>query len=176
MACVAGACDTGSRCPAGYGGCSPDSATPPAAASTSCTTSDLAAIRQACPGPDGGAAGCSASFQKLLATNPPCYGCLSQFFGTGAYARCLAPYLTASCNHALTCASACQTATCDGCPAAGAKACDSAVFDQGGECTPWIYGYFCAQAAIGGPGAFCDFSKVNDAGIWLEIVGQHYCQ
>jgi len=111
----------------------------------------------------------------LLDSNAGCYDCLQQFLNPGAAARCLAPFLSASCNHELTCALECSTDTCGGCSAGAKSGCESTAFQAGEACSPYISGYFCARAAFGGPGAFCDAKTIGDIGLWLQGVGAYYC-
>ncbi len=173
--CTAFACDSGSTCPAPYAGCSPSALVLPPAPSTSCTAVELDAIAVACKGPDPGQP-CFVALQKLLVQNAACQSCLLQFTGNDAYARCLAPYLTASCNHELTCAVECSDAVCGQCATSQKKACSDALYSSGEACAPFTAGVWCASAALGGPGAFCDYPKNQDAGQWLRTVGEHYCR
>jgi hypothetical protein len=99
---------------------------------------------------------------------------MQQFTYGGAVAKCLAPFLNATCNHALTCAVDCSQ-SCADCPATGQKACREAAFASGGACNPFVSGQFCAAAASGGPGAFCDAERISDIGLWLQGVGAYYC-
>lgn len=167
-------CNNGSRCPAAYAGCNPGNVTTPPVESTSCSSSDLAVLANACQGPNPGL-GCTQTFQKLQQTNPGCYNCMRQFAAEDAYARCLAPYLSQVCNHELTCGVECTAESCSRCPPVRQSACQDAVFSQTGQCKSFVSGYYCAQAALQGPGAFCDFAKYNDLGLWWQAVGQAYC-
>ncbi|MCB9577865.1 MAG: hypothetical protein H6717_12660 [Polyangiaceae bacterium] len=168
--CIGQACTTGGNCPAPYGGCLPPKLTAPPVASTSCSGADLSTLANACAGTSDA---CSKQFEKLLTSNPPCYDCMLQFAADDAYARCLAPFLTPDCNHQVTCAVECGNETCGECSDAEADGCSKYVFGKGGSCGEWINGYYCNQAALAGPGAFC---KWNDAlGPWLLSVGSHYC-
>ncbi len=168
--CVGQTCSTGSTCPAAYAGCSPAAVTTPAFRSTACSAADLNALGDGC---SGAGAGCGSAFGALLSTNPACYDCMLQFTDEDAYMRCLAPYLSPSCNHALTCASDCSDASCGQCSDAAADACGEAVFDSGGACRSHLDGLYCNQAALEGPGSFCQFD--GDVGHWLMAVGGHYC-
>jgi hypothetical protein len=173
--CDGFACATGETCPAPYGGCSPAALTPPPKKSTSCSAPELDVLAQACEG-SGTQPGCGSSFGDLLGTNPDCYSCLLQFVGDGAYASCLAPYLSETCNHQLSCAADCSNSTCEGCSPIESMDCEKKAFSLKGACEPWLYGYYCAQAAIQGPAKFCDFSSYgNDVGLWIQAVGGHYC-
>jgi hypothetical protein len=140
--------------------------------STSCSSAELDQLKQACNGPQPGP-GCGQYYQSLLSSNPKCYDCLLQFSADSAYVRCLVPFLTPGCNHDLTCASFCSNTSCGQCSPGQEDQCSSQVFGSGGQCAPWINGYFCAQAALSGPGAFCEFS--GDVGDWIFSVGSHYC-
>jgi hypothetical protein len=170
--CIGQVCSSGSTCPAAYPGCSPDSLTPPPAASKSCSGAELTALAQACPGENPGP-GCGQWFQDLLSSNPPCYDCLLQFTTDSGYPRCLVPFLTPGCNHDLTCASFCGSASCGQCSGSQQDSCQQQVFGQGGQCNPWINGYYCAQAALSGPAAFCEFN--GDVGQWIAGIGAYYC-
>jgi hypothetical protein len=85
----------------------------------------------------------------------------------------LVPYLTPGCNHDLTCAVFCSNGACSQCSNPQQDACQQQVFESGGQCNPWVNGYFCAQAALSGPAAFCDFA--GNVGDWIAGVGAHYC-
>jgi hypothetical protein len=146
--------------------------TSPPASFKACNSSQLGQIAGACKG-EGGNPACSDAFQKLLGSDPGCYDCLIQFATESAYARCLAPYLSPACNHSLTCALECSNTSCNQCPAAKEEACRDGLFSQGGVCRPYVYGYYCAQAALSGPAAFCEYS--GDVGQWIGKVGAHYC-
>ncbi|MBX3126910.1 MAG: hypothetical protein KF718_09345 [Polyangiaceae bacterium] len=172
QSCVAQACSSGSTCPAAYPGCSPDALTPPPVASSSCSAQELSALAAACQGSPPGP-GCGQYYQTLLTSNPQCYGCLLQFTTDSAYSRCLAPFLTPSCNHDLTCALFCSNGSCNQCSPGQDPGCRQQVFEQGGQCASWVNGYYCAQAALSGPGAFCEFS--GNAGQWIAKVGGYYC-
>jgi hypothetical protein len=170
--CIGQVCSSGSTCPAAYPGCSPDALTPPAVASNSCSLQELDGLEQACSGAPPGPS-CGQYYQSLLSSNPACYNCLLQFVGDTAYARCLAAFLTQDCNHSLTCAMYCSNTACGQCSGAQQESCQDQQFSSGGQCQPWVNGYFCAQAAISGPGAFCEF--LGDAGQWIAGVGAYYC-
>jgi hypothetical protein len=172
QSCVAQVCSSGSTCPGAYSGCSPDALTPPPVASRSCSAAELDRLAAACRGTPPGPA-CGQAYQDLFAQNPACFDCLLQFSSDSAYARCLAPFLTAACNHDLTCALFCGNTSCDACLPTQQESCRERVFSAAGQCAPWVNGYFCAQAALSGPGAFCDFG--GDPGQWIRAVGQYYC-
>jgi hypothetical protein len=124
----------------------------------------------------GAGVGCEAAFGRLFASNPACAGCLAQFVGDQAIARCLAPYLTNDCNHALTCGLECNTAVCGQCPAADRDKCGNVSGQTGGACSSYAYGWSCAITAFQGPGVFCNWDMYKDAGKWLDAVGGHYCR
>ena len=170
QSCVAQVCSSGSTCPAAYSGCSPSANTLPPVPAKACPSADIALVAQGC---SGGGPGCGIAFETLLKKNPSCYNCMLQFGGEDAYTRCLAPYLNATCNHDLTCAVQCGNTSCDQCSPAAQDACETKVFGQGGACRPWVNGYFCAEAALSGPGAFCEWN--GNFGSWLKSVGTHYC-
>jgi hypothetical protein len=171
--CAGQVCGTGSNCPAAYGGCAPNLVTPPAFSSKSCNQAQLSDVAAACQGQ--GNPNCGDAFQSLLGSDPGCYDCLIQFGTDLAYVRCLAAFLTQNCNHALTCASQCSQTACGNCPSEQQQEnCSDTVFGQGGMCRSYINGYFCAQAALNGPAAFCEFQN-DDVGLWLWNVGNYYC-
>jgi len=146
--------------------------TPPPASFQSCSAAQLSIVGAACKG-GGSGDSCGDAFQTLLKADPACYDCLIQFATEAAYARCLAPFLTPTCNHELTCALDCSNTTCSSCPASQEDQCRDGLFAQDGVCRPYIYGYYCAQAALSGPGAFCEFT--GDVGPWIQKVGTFYC-
>jgi hypothetical protein len=148
--------------------------TTPPAQSTSCTDADLAAVARACPTMSSSPT-CSAQVVSLSRTNPGCFDCIQQFLYDGAAVKCLAPFLTASCNQALSCATECVNAACDQCAAGEKKACQDQAFQSGAVCAPYINGYFCAQAAFSGPAAFCDIVTIGSIGGFLRGAGAYYC-
>ena len=170
QSCVAQVCSSGATCPASFSGCSPAANTPPPVSAKACPSADIALVAGAC---SGGSPGCGAAFEQLLKKNPGCYNCMLQFGGEDAYTRCLTPYLSPNCNHDLTCAVQCGNAACGQCSPAAEDACETQAFGQGGACRPWVGGYFCAEAALSGPAAFCQWN--GDFGGWLKTVGSHYC-
>jgi hypothetical protein len=116
------------------------------------------------------------TFDKLRQANPGCFNCMSQFATDDAYARCLSPFMSQTCNHQLTCGIECTDQSCARCPDGGKGACQSSVFSQDGQCKTYVSGYYCAQAALQGPGGFCDFARYNnDLGLWWQAVGQAFC-
>lgn len=170
--CAGQVCTTGTNCPAGFAGCAPDVATPPAVTTKSCNQAQLTTMASACQGQDN--PNCGDAFEDLLGSDVGCYDCLLQFATDLAYVRCLAKFLTPTCNHSLTCALQCSQTACGDCPAPEEDECSDEVFGQGGICRPYINGYFCAQAALNGPAAFCEFAN-DDVGLWLWNVGNYYC-
>jgi hypothetical protein len=100
---------------------------------------------------------------------------MRQFAGGDALARCLSPHLNEACNHQLTCAVDCLGDTCAQCPAGRQDSCESAALAANGECGSYLFGYYCAEAALQGPGAFCDFDRYDDLGLWWQAVGRAYC-
>jgi hypothetical protein len=132
----------------------------------------LGTIAAACKG-EGGNDACGTAFQALLTSDPGCYDCMIQFATESAYVRCLAPFLTPTCNHSLTCAVQCSNTSCGQCSPAQEDKCRDGLFAQGGVCRPYVNGYYCAQAALTGPAAFCDYA--GDFGKWLANVGGYYC-
>jgi hypothetical protein len=173
--CQAGACGVrGATCPAPYAGCNPGAATAPPFNGTSCKATDVALAHMACTGITDPAT-CLPALSKLLASNPGCYDCLQQFLYDGAVAKCLAPFLSPTCNHELTCYSGCLTTTCGACSDANRASCQGTVSASGGDCFSSLSGQYCAAAAFSGPAAFCDLGRVNDVGLWLAGVGAYYC-
>ncbi|MBK7586460.1 MAG: hypothetical protein IPI67_40515 [Myxococcales bacterium] len=170
--CAGQVCSSGGNCPAGYAGCAPNTVTSPPASFKACSGAQLSTITAACKG-EGGQQSCQDTFSKLLSSDPGCYDCLIQFATENAYARCLAPFLNPSCNESLTCALACSNTSCGSCPANKEEACRDGLFAQNGVCRPYIYGYYCAQAALSGPAPFCEYK--GDFGQWLGQVGGYYC-
>lgn len=173
--CQGGACGAvGATCPAPYPGCTPGLLTSPPTPSRSCTPSDLTAVASACPGLTSNA-GCSSAVVSLSRSNPGCFDCLQQFLYDGAAVKCLAPFLTPSCNQALSCATECVNASCTQCASTDKQGCQDAAFQSGGACAAYINGYFCAQAAFAGPAAFCDIKTIGSVGGFLQGVGAYYC-
>jgi hypothetical protein len=111
----------------------------------------------------------------LLRSSPGCFDCLQPFLNPTGVAACLAPFLNSTCNHDLTCSLACTNVACGACPANGIEACQDEAFTASGTCRSYVNGNYCAIAAFGGPGAFCDLERIGDVGVWLQGVGAYYC-
>ncbi len=166
-------CSDGSVCPTAYAGCNPGLNSPPPRTSADCRPQDLSSVETACAG-QGGGPDCGSAFQDLFQTNPGCYDCMLQFATQGAYVRCLAPFLSAECNHDLSCATDCSNSTCGDCSPGDQDACEEEAFQAGGECRDFVNGYYCLEAATQGPGGdVCQFN--GDLGQWLAQVGNYYC-
>lgn len=147
----------------------------PPTTSTACDSATLAAIARACAGKNPGPA-CESYLGSLASKSPGCFACVYQFVGGDGYARCLAPFVTRTCNHELTCAVQCSNSVCGSCSAGAARdACEKPLFDSAGACSGWVGGVLCAQAAFSGPGAFCNYEAYGGVGDWLAAVGGHYC-
>jgi hypothetical protein len=173
--CQAGACAApGATCPAAYGGCAPGAATSPPTSSNSCSAAELATVAKVCAG-TGTSSACTTGLSALARSNPACFGCVGQFLYDGAVVKCLAPFLSASCNESLTCATDCSTGVCSQCTDANKQACQTAAFASGAVCNPYVAGYYCAAAAFGSSGAFCDAARIGDTGAFLQGVGAYYC-
>jgi hypothetical protein len=174
LVCQAGACGVrGATCPAPYPGCNPGVLTSPPTNGTSCRPSDLDAVQKACAGSGGGA--CMPALRTLLASNPGCFDCMQQFLYDGAVAKCLAPFLSPTCNHQFSCYAGCLSTSCGRCAAGDRAVCESGAADSTGECGSELSGAFCAQAAFSGPAGFCDLASAGDFGVWLRGVGAYYC-
>ncbi|MCC6217852.1 MAG: hypothetical protein IT376_23540 [Polyangiaceae bacterium] len=173
--CQGQVCSSGSTCPKAWAGCNPSLSTPPPKQSTSCTPTVLAEVRARCD-ESGSDDECGDWFGQLLQSNPLCYDCLTQFATERAVVRCVAPYLSPDCNHALSCAVECGNESCGSCPESEQDACSDKAFEGQGQCRPWVQGYFCLQAAYSGPASFCDWDSYGGSfGAWLAGVGAEYC-
>jgi hypothetical protein len=121
-------------------------------------------------------AACLPALSKLLGANPGCYDCLQQFLYDGGVAKCLAPFLSPTCNHEFTCYLGCTSATCGQCTADTDRTnCQRIVSTSGGDCFASTSGAYCSAAAFGGPAAFCNLDQIGDVGLWLAGVGAYYC-
>ncbi len=171
--CKGFVCDSGAKCPAAYAGCSPQAMTQPATQSKVCSSFELATMEKQC-GNGADEKACGEFLQQLMLSNAACYNCTSQFFGNEGYVRCLAAFMTPYCNHQLTCASECSDVTCG--DLSCDDTCDDKAFGKGGACLPNVYGYYCSQAAVTGPGKVCDFQAAgSDGGKWIRNVAGYYC-
>jgi hypothetical protein len=167
-------------CPANYPGCGASVTTTSPATSHACTNTELANAQAACAaGAD--AASCVAFFQFEQTNSPSCYSCLSPFDQplsqsefNGIF-KCLAPFVSASCDHDTGCATDCQNLSCNQC--SGQAATDQCRFDvTRGECASNFAAASCVQTALGGAGAFCNPQNYSfNFGAWLQGVGGHYC-
>jgi hypothetical protein len=161
-------------CPATYASCAASVSTTVPTVQHVCDTSDLQNARAACSGgPDSAA--CQSFFAFEQATNSACASCLSPFDvplnqGTGIF-RCVAPFVTSTCNHETGCAGDCVTTSCSQCPAGGLLACESSVVT--GQCATYFRQSQCALFAIFGAASFCN--PQGGFGSWLGNVGTHYC-
>jgi hypothetical protein len=173
--CLGGTCGVrGATCPAPYAGCNPGSATSPPAFGKSCTASTLEFVAGACKGATSPAS-CAPALQMVAQTIPGCFDCLQQFLYDGAVAKCLAPFLSPTCNHQFTCYSGCQSTACGQCTDAARSGCQSTAAGTGGDCASEVSGAYCAAAAFSGPASFCSLQGVGDVGAWLRGVGTYYC-
>jgi hypothetical protein len=176
LSCQTGSCATrGAVCPAAAPGCNPGAATSPPSFGTGCGASDLAFLAKACSGAPGANACNAGVLNQFALMRPACFDCVQQFLYEGAVAKCLAPFLNQNCNHELTCFTSCTAQVCGKCPAADRTSCQNTAAAPSGACGEDISGAFCAQAAYGGPGTFCDPSRYSDIGAWLQGVGAYYC-
>ena len=168
---VGGAGGSSANCPANYPGCSPSASVPqPTKTLNACSAVDLKNGSVSCSG-DPTPPSCGLWYQQLKGTNPGCYTCLLPFTGPMAFGSCLAPFLTAGCNHDLACSLDCQQVACAQCDDATKQACQDGVWS--GTCAGYTQGLWCAQTALQGQGAFCQ--PTGDYGAWIYAVGNHYC-
>lgn len=169
-----------STCPATYPGCGAGVTTAAPADVNVCSTVELANARAACAAGANGAS-CDAFFQFEQTSNPQCFACLSPFkvpFSTSEFDgifRCVAPFVSSTCNHNTGCATDCQTTSCTQCSTQAAM--DQCRFDvTRGQCASAFQQVTCIQSALVGAGAFCNPGNYNfNYGAWLQGVGGHYC-
>jgi hypothetical protein len=101
---------------------------------------------------------------------------LQQFTNTRGEVACLAPFLSVSCNHDYSCSLDCSNGACSTCGTTASESkCETDAFAANGTCRSYVNGNYCATAAFGGPGAFCDLQRIGDVGVWLQGVGAYYC-
>jgi hypothetical protein len=163
-------------CPAPYGGCADDVATPVTPSLQGlCSDDDLDAVRSACA-TGSGASTCRAAMTVLAATNAVCEACLSpfdeEFAGRSGLYRCAAPFVSQACNHATGCANDCAEASCSQCPDASEPQCREGV--SGGQCSAYVEQASCAISALA-TGSLCSPFTYADYGLWLRAVGDHFC-
>jgi hypothetical protein len=144
-----------------------------------CSATQLADARAAC-GPGANSASCQAYFAFIEATAPACAACLTPFHftfqdGTGLF-NCVAPFVSATCNHNTGCAVDCSTQSCEQCPAANQNQCENTVRGAQGECRSEYQSAACFAAGLGGAGSFCNpITYQGNFGRWLEGVALNYC-
>lgn len=176
-------------CPAPYPSTCPGGtpATTPPSDVQVCSTIELANARSACSlGP--GSAGCAAFFQFEQQQNAACASCLSQFrfdYTQSEFKgifKCVAPFVSSSCNQATGCVTACQDTSCAQCSsAATTEQCRREVMrtqpPPPGQCASYLLGAACVQAALFGAGSFCNPASYpqGNFGAWLQGVGSRYC-
>ena len=158
-------------CPAPYPGC-------PAALQLAapvrqhvCSKDDLLSVASACSG------GPYATSCLALGANSPCSNCLAAFeydFSAQIGVReCVAPYVSATCNHNSACLTDCLTQVCYHC-ADAMDACD--VQAQSGACAAFTPADACVTQALNGVGAVCNPNTYQgNFGAWLQAVGAKYC-
>ena len=168
-------------CPAPYPSCPDGISTPAPPLQHVCPSADLQDARAACAS-GAHSASCAAFFSFEQTTNPSCASCLTPFDFTFEEAKgiysCVAPYVTASCDHQTACAIDCQTSSCAMCTAANVTGCESSV--RTGQCGPYFGQTACVRSVFGGTdagaaGAFCNPFNYAGYGDWLQGVGGHYC-
>ena len=170
------------KCPAPYPSCPAATRTPiiPSLQGVCDDVADLDALQAACmSGPDTGT--CVAAFAVLAGQNPACAACITPFdepFNQlrGIY-RCVAPFVTNTCNHSTGCAVECQDTSCSQCPAGSEDQCRNQV-NNGGQCATFVAQTACVGPAVG-PGNLCSpityGAPPNNFGPWLRAVGDHFC-
>ncbi len=173
-ACQDRVCSSGEICPAAYPGCAPEVRTPTPFSSPSCSKQELERLAEVCAGPEPGPKCGDWWGDELFPKNPACYDCLLQFTGDGAYTKCISPFLTSNCNHVLTCAEDCAGVACGECTYTGNQDCQKEAFGYQGDCSEYVGGSYCADAAVQGPAAFCSVDPW-DVGRWFAQVGAYYC-
>jgi hypothetical protein len=143
-----------------------------------CSANELQNARAACSGgPD--TTGCQAFYQFELQTNSACELCLEPFDASFQDAvglfSCLAPFVSASCDHSTGCASDCIDTSCSQClTQADSDQCRNDV--RNGQCGTYFQQSQCVAQALFGPGAFCNPQNYQgNFGQWLQGVGGHYC-
>jgi hypothetical protein len=144
-----------------------------------CSSTDLAAAAHACAG-GANTDSCNAFLNDEGFQNSACQTCLEafdyDFVEQTGVALCLAPYLSATCNHASACMADCVESSCYSCSDnASTEQCDGQV--QAGACAQYFAAGTCVtQALASGSGALCNPAKYqSNFGAWLQAVGQAYC-
>jgi hypothetical protein len=170
------------NCPVAYGTC-------PAGVTTAaqvrhqnvCAASDLAQARIACGG--AGApydTSCTNYFTTLTAINPACARCMKPFDKSfselsGLYA-CVAPFVSAACDHNTGCADDCRNVSCAMCAMASSASCRTSV--QTGQCATEFAAANCFNGGLTGMGSFCNPASGmyrGNYGAWLQGVASQYC-
>jgi hypothetical protein len=163
------------QCSAAYAGCPAALEELAPVVQNVCSTDDLQNAAVAC---SAGATSdtCSAFFQAESTIHSPCGNCLQPFdfdFATqsGIFA-CVAPYVSATCNHSTACLVDCITQSCYRCPDSAACAAQA----PSTSCSAYAQAGPCVTQALGGPAALCDPSTYQgNFGAWLAAVGAKYC-
>jgi hypothetical protein len=108
-----------------------------------------------------------------------CANCLSpfdyDFVAQSGIRACVAPYLSATCNHNSACIADCTTEACQGCQGqAATEQCEAQ--SQTGACAVFISADQCVSQALSGPAAVCNPTTYQgNFGSWLQAVGEKYC-
>jgi hypothetical protein len=134
---------------------------------------------------------CQSFFTLELAQNPPCARCLQTFDLDWTYSAalypCVAPFVSASCNHDTGCVLDCEQHSCGSCAGDEAEEqCTAYLLGGGGPpskvCTTSSAANDCVNQAIDqGPASFCNPSLYYGGvgsptfGAWLQGVGTYYC-
>ncbi|MGD0674435.1 MAG: hypothetical protein ABSC94_03405 [Polyangiaceae bacterium] len=166
------------KCPAPYAGCPAVLQEPAPATQHVCSTSELQNAASACSA-GANAVPCSNFFELELNANEPCGICLQTFdfdFVTElGILPCVAPYVSATCNHAGACLADCLDESCYGCIDVASMAdCDTQ--SLAGMCSNYVQADACVTQALDGPAALCNPTTYQgNFGAWLQGVGNRYC-
>ena len=166
---------TTTTCPSTYASCPAGTTTTAPTTTKSCSTDDLNNAATACAA-GAHTAGCQAYFAFENANNASCGSCLAQFdydfVETRGIAKCVAPNVSATCNHNTGCAADCTTSSCTSCTSANESACESQV--RTGQCLTYYTQSLCIATGLGSTPSCNPAGKTF--GAWLQGVGAHYCQ
>jgi len=165
------------QCPAPYTSCPAPLQQQAPARQKVCSALDLQNAAGACAG--GAYSTACTAFLQQSALNAGCGLCLEAFdwdfveqVGTRT---CVAPFLSATCNHNSACIADCVQESCYNCPdQSSTSQCEAQA--PSGTCSSFSQADQCVATALAGPGAVCNPAAYQgNFGAWLQAVGALYC-
>jgi hypothetical protein len=164
-------------CPAAYPTCPPGLQIRAPAVQRVCSATDLLDAAAGCADGVTSSPTCGAFYGREASSNPACAACLEvfdfDFVDQTGIRTCVAPYVSAACNHNSACVADCTREACAACDD-GTSQCETQA--QTGACAAFTQADECITQALSGPAAVCNPTTYQGKfGAWLQAVGAKYC-